>query len=130
MSPQLTLDSVNLRSLNTRWLRSTVSLVNQHPTLFGYSIAENIQFGQEGTTLTEVVDAAKLVGIHEFILSLPKCYDTEVGERGCQLSEGQRQRISLARALVRNPRVLLLDEATSGLDAVAELELLQKLRKV
>lgn len=125
----LTLDSVNLRSLNTRWLRSTVSLVNQHPTLFGYSIAENIQFGQEGTTLTEVVDAAKLVGIHEFILSLPKCYDTEVGERGCQLSEGQRQRISLARALVRNPRVLLLDEATSGLDAVAELELLQKLRK-
>ncbi|XP_077510416.1 ATP-dependent translocase ABCB1-like isoform X2 [Amblyomma americanum] len=126
---EITLDGVNLRSLSVRWLRSKVSLVSERPTLFNYSVAENIQFGQEETTMAEVVEAAKLVGMHDFIISLPKGYETEVGEQGCQLSEGQRQRIAIARAVVKTPRVLLLDNATGALDAASEVHLLRSLAK-
>ncbi|XP_077534153.1 ATP-dependent translocase ABCB1-like isoform X2 [Haemaphysalis longicornis] len=126
---EITLDGVNLRSLSVRWLRSTVSLVSERSTLFNYSIAENIQFGQEGSTTAEVVEAAQLVGMHDFITGLPKGYETEVGEQGCQLSEGQRQRLAIARAVIKGPRVLLLDNATGALDAASELQLLRCLAK-
>uniref|UniRef100_A0A224YRW0 ABC-type xenobiotic transporter n=1 Tax=Rhipicephalus zambeziensis TaxID=60191 RepID=A0A224YRW0_9ACAR len=126
---EITLDGVNLRSLSVRWLRSVVSLVSERPTLFNYSIAENIQFGQEDTTMIEVVEAAKLVGMHEFIMSLPKGYETEIGEQGCQLSEGQRQRLAIARAMVKTPRVLLLDNATGALDGASEAHLLRTIAK-
>ncbi|KAH8038926.1 hypothetical protein HPB51_004038 [Rhipicephalus microplus] len=125
----ITLDGVNLRSLSVRWLRSEVSLVSERPTLFNYSIAENIQFGQEDTTMVEVVEMAKLVGMHEFIKSLPKGYETEIGEQGCQLSEGQRQRLAIARAMVKTPRVLLLDNATGALDGASEAHLLRTIAK-
>lgn len=126
---EITLDGVNLRSLSVRWLRSTVSLVSERSTLFNYSIAENIQFGQDGSSSAEVVEAARLVGMHDFIVGLPKGYETEVGEQGCQLSEGQRQRLALARAVVKCPKVLLLDNAMAALDAASEAHLLRSLAK-
>jgi ATP-binding cassette subfamily B protein len=88
--------------------------------LFNMSLRENIRLGKEGATDEEVMEAARKAEIHRYIMSLPKKYDTPVGERGDTLSGGQRQRIAIARAIIRNPSVLLLDEATSALDQTTE----------
>ncbi|XP_049516450.1 uncharacterized ABC transporter ATP-binding protein y4gM-like [Dermacentor silvarum] len=79
--------------------------------------------------MTEVVEMAKLVGMQKFIVSLPKGYETEIGEQGCQLSEGQRQRLAITRAMVKTPRILLLDNATGALDVASETHLLRTLAK-
>ncbi|GAB4820940.1 hypothetical protein N2152v2_007986 [Parachlorella kessleri] len=117
---QVLLDGVDIRRLQLRFLRSQLGLVSQEPTLFGTTIAINISFGKPGYTKEEIIEAAKAANAHNFISSLPKGYDTHVGEKGVQMSGGQKQRIAIARAILKNPKVLLLDEATSALDAESE----------
>nr|KAG5689387.1 hypothetical protein BaRGS_017671 [Batillaria attramentaria] len=117
---QVTVDGHDVRDLNLKWLRDQIGVVSQEPVLFAATIAENIRYGRDGVTQSEIETAAKEANAHDFVVQLPQGYDTLIGERGAQLSGGQKQRIAIARALVRNPRILLLDEATSALDHESE----------
>ncbi|KAK2646218.1 hypothetical protein Ddye_021413 [Dipteronia dyeriana] len=117
---KILLDGIDIKTLQLRWLRSQMGLVNQEPILFGTSIKENILFGKDGASMEEIVVAAKAANAHNFINQLPDGYNTLVGQLGNQMSEGQKQRISIARALLRDPKILLLDEATSALDSHSE----------
>lgn len=114
------LDGVDLRELSNKDLRSLVVMVTQEAYLFSGTVAENIQLGKPGASLEQIQAAAKAVGAHEFILSLPDGYDTDVNKRGGRVSAGQRQLISFARAFLADPAVLILDEATSSLDIPSE----------
>ncbi|CAH2305687.1 bile salt export pump [Pelobates cultripes] len=108
--------------VNIAFLRSKIGIVSQEPVLFEGSISDNIKYGDNSRTISmeEVIDAAKKAHLHEFVMSLPDKYDTNVGMQGSQLSRGQKQRIAIARAIVRDPKILLLDEATSALDTESE----------
>ncbi|GMT12669.1 hypothetical protein PFISCL1PPCAC_7458, partial [Pristionchus fissidentatus] len=116
----MSLDGINTKDINVRHLRSQIAIVGQEPTLFNYSIRENIAYGCPNATQEEIVAAAKLANAHEFITRMPVGYDTVVGERGGQLSGGQKQRIAIARAVILNPKILLLNESTSALDSESE----------
>ncbi|CAF2614358.1 unnamed protein product [Rotaria sp. Silwood2] len=105
---------------NLKKLRQHIGIVSQEPILFATSIYENIRYGKENATTAEVEEAAKQANAHNFIMQLPNKYETLVGERGIQLSGGEKQRVALARALIKQPSILLLDEATSALDNVSE----------
>jgi len=114
------LDGVDLRKLKDEDLRKAIVMVTQEAYLFSGTVAENISLGKPGATREEVEQSAKAVGAHEFILSLPNGYDTDVNKRGGRVSAGQRQLISFARAFIADPTVLILDEATSSLDIPSE----------
>jgi ATP-binding cassette, subfamily B, bacterial len=127
---RVTIDGVDIRRVTRESLRANMAVVFQENMLFNMSIRENIRLGKEGASDAEVEDAAKKAEIHRYIMSLPKKYDTPVGERGDTLSGGQRQRIAIARAIIRNPSVLLLDEATSALDQTTEAAINRTLLKI
>ncbi|KGJ71974.1 ABC transporter [Cryobacterium roopkundense] len=114
------LDGVDLRDLHPKDLRRAIVMVTQEAYLFSGSVAENIAIGKPDATLAEIMTAARAVGAHDFIESLPNGYDTDVNKRGGRVSAGQRQLISFARAFLANPAVLILDEATSSLDIPSE----------
>lgn len=115
------LDGVDMQSLNSKWIRQEVfAVVPQEPTLFSMSIGENIMYGSENVSFERVKEVAKLCSIHDFIESLPLAYDTPVGVNGLMLSAGQKQRIALARAILKDTPVLILDEPTSALDGFSE----------
>ncbi|CAN6228103.1 unnamed protein product [Urochloa humidicola] len=114
------IDEVDIKELQLKWIRSKMGLVSQDHALFGTSIKENILFGKPGASTDEIYAAAMTANAHDFIMGLPKEYDTKIGERGALLSGGQKQRIAIARAVIRNPVILLLDEATSALDSESE----------
>ncbi|XP_052753334.1 ATP-dependent translocase ABCB1-like [Galleria mellonella] len=122
-------DDVDVRELSVRWLRDQIGLVGQEPVLFNTTVRENIRYGRENATDSEIETCAKQANAHEFIKKLPAGYDTLVGERGASLSGGQKQRIAIARALIRNPHILLLDEATSALDTSSEAKVQKALDK-
>ena len=115
-------DGRDLRDFSTAELRKQIALVSQDVVLFDASVSENISLGRKGATPTEIEAAARKAFAHDFILDLPRGYDTRVGERGVMLSGGQKSRISLARAFLRDAPILILDEATAALDAESEKE--------
>jgi ABC-type multidrug transport system fused ATPase/permease subunit len=118
-------DGIDLRDIRLADFRAHTAVVSQQPFLFNTSIRQNIAHGKPGATQQEIEEAAKAAHIHDFVVSLPAGYDSQVGERGSNLSGGQIQRITIARAIVRDPAILFLDEATSALDSETE-ELVQK----
>ena len=117
---RVTIDGVDVRDLSFASLARTVGLVSQETYLFHATIADNLRFAKPGASDAELVAAARAARIHELVASLPDGYDTVVGERGYRFSGGEKQRIAIARTILRNPPVLVLDEATSALDAQTE----------
>jgi ATP-binding cassette, subfamily B, bacterial len=124
------LDGVDLRQLKLQSLREQVALVLQEPMLFAGSIGENILYGKPDSGPAQVVEAARAANAHDFISSLPDGYDTLIGERGSQISQGERQRISIARAFLKDAPILLLDEPTSSIDAQTEAGILAALERL
>jgi ATP-binding cassette, subfamily B, bacterial len=117
---RVTLDGIDLRSLSVADLRRAVVMVTQESFLFSGTVGDNIMFGRPDATRSEMEDAARAIGAHDFISSMANGYDTDVRRRGVRLSSGQRQLVAFARAFLANPRVLILDEATSSLDLPSE----------
>uniref|UniRef100_A0A7N6B473 Bile salt export pump n=1 Tax=Anabas testudineus TaxID=64144 RepID=A0A7N6B473_ANATE len=125
------IDGHESNRVNVPFLRSKIGIVSQEPVLFDCSIAENIKYGDNSREIgmNEVISAAKKAQLHDFVMSLPEKYDTNVGAQGSQLSRGQKQRIAIARAIIRDPKILLLDEATSALDTESEKTVQEALDK-
>lgn len=119
-SGKITIDGYDIRKVKQRSLRRQIGIVLQEPFLFKGSIAENIAYGNPRVPPEKIIEAAKAANIHDFVISLPEAYDTDVGERGHRLSGGEKQRVSIARALIMDPRILILDEATSSVDTQTE----------
>jgi ABC-type multidrug transport system fused ATPase/permease subunit len=120
---EVRLDGTDLRDLKTKSLRSNIGMVLQDPFLFAGTIRENIAYGRPEASDEAVIEAAKAANAHEFIMNLPDGYDSRVGERGVGLSGGEKQRISIARAILKNPAILILDEATSAVDTATEVSI-------
>jgi subfamily B ATP-binding cassette protein MsbA len=114
------IDGIDLRALSLTSLRNLIGIVSQDIILFNDTVKNNIRFARPDASDEEVINAAKAAHAHEFIMEFPQGYDTVIGERGTRLSGGQAQRISIARAILKNPPILILDEATSSLDAHSE----------
>jgi subfamily B ATP-binding cassette protein MsbA len=119
-SGSVMIDGQDIRSYKQKSVRDQISIVLQETVLFHGPIWENIAYGKPGATRAEILKAAELANVHEFVEQMPEGYDTIVGERGVTLSGGQRQRIAIARAIIRDTPILLLDEPSSGLDAASE----------
>ena len=114
------IDGHDVRDVKVKSLRRHIGMVLQDPILFSGSIRENILYGRPSATDDEVIEASRAANAHDFIMSLPNGFDTEVGERGSCLSGGQKQRITIARAFLKDPKILILDEATASLDPESE----------
>ena len=121
----ISVDGYDLRDISLASSRSQMAIVQQDPFLFNDSVKANIAYGRLGASDADIIEAAKAANAHEFIMALPKQYETVIGERGVKLSGGQRQRLSIARAILADPRILILDEATSSVDTETEV-LIQK----
>ena len=126
---KIKLDNKNIKEVSTNSIRNTQTLVSQETYLFNESILDNIRIGNVNATKDEVIKAAKMASIHDFIETLPKGYDTKVGELGGNLSSGEKQRIGLARAFLSDGDVLILDEPTSNLDTLNEGEILKSIKE-
>jgi ABC-type multidrug transport system fused ATPase/permease subunit len=124
------LDGVSLRDLTLKSLRAQISIVLQEPLLFSGTIAENIRYGRLDATPEEIIAAAKSANAHDFIERLPQKYETVLGERGAQISGGERQRVSVARAFLKNAPILILDEPTSSVDSKTEAVILEALERL
>lgn len=117
---EILIDGVNYKSRSVGWLRSNIGYVQQTPFIFKGTVKENIRYGKHDATDNEIINVCKIVGIDSFILSLKNGYETYLEDGGNELSQGQKQLISFARAIIRNPRILILDEATSSIDTETE----------
>lgn len=116
----ITMDNIDIRDLTLRTLRQQIGIVSQHTFLFNDTVRNNISYGDPERSMNDIIVAAKAAYAHDFIMTLPQGYNTEIGEMGLQLSGGQRQRLAIARALLKDAPILILDEATSALDAESE----------
>ena len=127
---QISIDGQDIRTVTQKSLRSHIGIVPQDTVLFNDSIFYNIAYGRPDASRDEVVEAARVAHIHEFITSLPDGYDTTVGERGLKLSGGEKQRVAIARTVLKNPQILIFDEATSALDSKSEKAIQAELRQI
>ncbi len=121
------IDNKDVRNYKIKSLRESIGIVRQDPFIFSTTFRGNIAYGVEDASMEDIIAAAKRANIHEYIASLPKGYDTEIGERGVTVSGGQKQRIAIARALLKNPRILILDDSTSSVDTQTEHDIQQAL---
>ena len=126
-SGQILLDGKEIHTLTLESVRRNIGIVQQDIYLFNDTMRENIRYGRLDATEEEIIQAAKRANIHDYIMSLPHGYDTQIGERGVRLSGGQKQRLSIARVFLKNPPILILDEATSALDNTTEILIQQAL---
>ena len=124
------IDGVDVRDMAQTSLRAAIGVVPQDTVLFNDTIGYNIAYGRPGATQAEIENAAKLAQVHDFVLRMPEGYSTRVGERGLKLSGGEKQRVAIARTILKDPRILILDEATSALDSRTEHEIESALRTV
>ena len=129
-SGAVTIDGQDIAGVTQQSLRAAIGIVPQDMVLFNDTIGYNIAYGREGATQAQIEAAARAAQIHDFILGLPQGYDTRVGERGLKLSGGEKQRVAIARTLLKDPPVLVLDEATSALDSRTETEIQTVLRDI
>ena len=127
---RLAIDGVDIRNIRLRDLRSQIGMVAQQSFLFNCTIAENIAYGKPGATFDEILRAARAANAHEFIVKQPDGYDMAVGEQGNKLAGGEKQRISIARAILHDPRILILDEATSSLDTPTEKKIQEAIQRL
>ncbi|MFQ6095635.1 MAG: ABC transporter ATP-binding protein [Candidatus Bathyarchaeia archaeon] len=126
-SGRILVDGYDIRDLKIESFRKQIGIVSQEIFLFNTTVKENIAYGKPDAKMDEIVRVAKIARAHDFIMNLPKGYDTIIGERGVTLSGGQQQRIAIARALLMNPRILILDDSTSSIDVDTEYEIQQAL---
>jgi ATP-binding cassette subfamily B protein len=124
------IDGIDIRKISMSDLRHQVGVVLQEPYLFPGTVRDNIAYAKQGATLEEVVRAARAANAHDFIVRLPDGYDTWVGERGARVSGGERQRISIARAILHDPRILILDEATASVDTETEKQIQEAITRL
>ena len=124
------IDGHDIRDVGLKSLREQIGVVLQDPFLFNGTVAENIAYGKPEASMDEIVAAASAANAHDFILNFPEGYDTPVGERGVRVSGGERQRLSIARAILRNPRILILDEATASVDTQTEAQIQEALERL
>ena len=117
---RILVDGVDLREIRLESVRRQIGMVSQESLLFSVTLRENIKYGAHDASDLQILQAAKNADMHEFILNLPQGYDTKIGEEGIKLSVGQKQRMSIARATLTNPKILILDDATSALDSKTE----------
>jgi ATP-binding cassette subfamily B protein len=129
-SGKVTIDGQNIRDVTQKSLRAAIGMVPQDTVLFNDTILYNIRYGRPQATDAEVREAARLAQIHDFIMTLPQGYDSLVGERGLKLSGGEKQRVAIARTILKSPPILMLDEATSALDSHTEKEIQDALERV
>ncbi len=124
------IDELDVSKYLIKDLRKNIGIVSQETFLFDKSIAENIAYGKKDSSKDKIIEAAKIANLHDFIISLPKGYDSIVGERGTRLSGGQKQRLSIARALIIQPKILILDDSTSSVDVETEFKIQKALEKI
>ena len=124
------IDGLDIRKIKLDDLRNQIGIVQQDVYLFAGSIMENIRYGNPDATDEDVIRAAKRANAHDFIMSFPEGYDTDIGQRGVKLSGGQKQRLSIARVFLKNPPILIFDEATSALDNESEHVVQQSLEEL
>src|SRR5690606_19768634 len=129
-SGAITIDGQNIAEVDQSSLRGQIAIVPQEPILFHRTLAENIAYARPGASRAEIEQAARQANAHDFIVNLPKGYETLVGERGVKLSGGERQRVAIARAFLADSRVLILDEATSSLDSESEVQIQQAMERL
>jgi ATP-binding cassette subfamily B protein len=127
---RILIDGQDISGVTQKSLRAAIGMVPQDTVLFNDTVRYNIGYGRPEATNEEIEAAAKLAQIHKFVMSLPKGYDALVGERGLKLSGGEKQRVSIARTILKGPPILVLDEATSALDSFTEQEIQESLRRV
>ncbi len=127
---RILIDGQDIRKVTQASVRRAIGIVPQDTVLFNDTIGYNIRYGRIDATEEEMIEAAKMAQIHDFVMSLPKGYDTQVGERGLKLSGGEKQRVAIARTILKNPPILVLDEATSALDTMTERQIQEALNRV